>query len=573
MRVPFLTLLLILQLPTLHSMDSIDMSRLLDSAEMYRQIDLAKAHKFVDAVLNMSDESEVSYCQALRSKAITYYYQGKMDSVLSCNEMMGVSACYRLDTESRFKYHTLKAKILNQRGMIDSALWLYDQALDIAESSGNLNYELEVYGGKGVVYYENGDFPQAIKYYLKAEDLFDQVTDLNPIQQTNIIHNIGASFDIIGDYEKAGMYLQQALELSEDRPQQRVHSLLSIGSLYTNMDSFNQAKSFLLRSIEENDFNPYLKAFSHLSLAELLLTDIPDEALPYAEQAYATFQEVEDHFHASKSKAIMARVGMNLGRLTNVNECVKQAKLHAEKSKNSEQINKVKLLEIEFLLHQQVGSESAQELRQYQYVSDSLSQLLLDKEIKKLENETEMRMAVDSIQYLSQSVADHKSIININRGIIALLCLLGPVLFYLGYLAKRRLTVGVESIDNEVLILPDEILTPIDAKASLDQKFTIDGDETIHTTYADITSIQAKNGGIQVNTFDGTSSFIWTSLAKYIKLLPNEHFIRVSKFHIISLVQIDSIVKLELKLKNGKIVKLSPAYKKRFFEAYQSYSR
>lgn len=554
-----------LQLPLLHSMNNIDAVSLLDSAEVYRHIDLEKSHEFADQLISVTTTKDFVYCEAIRSKCITFSYEGKMDSAKVYNDKLPTFDCYEQSLKIRFKYHSFKAKLLIQRGEIDSSLAILNTALEIANMENNPDWKIEALGGIGVTYYRIDRYKEALSHYLMAETLFDQASELNDIQKCNIVHNMGASFDVIGDYDRAHKYLIRALNLAKERPVQRVHCLFSLGALYANMDSFELAEKTLQESIELNDNNPYFKAFSHVILAELLETEQQEESYQFAIQAYDTFSEMNDHQHASQSSHIISAILLKQKKYTKAEKWIRVTKGHALKSTSPVEINKAKLLELEYLLHINVGSESAEQLRQYQRVSDSLSQVLLDGDMLQLEIDKEMRQAVDTIQTLSLSIASYQSKRYFNRGLIALLCLLLPVLFFLG-LRHSKIAQKSDDLENAESTQDSKATT---IPSILDQRFIIEGDKHIHTTFGGISSIHAKSGGIEIKLTDGTTSFIWTSLSKYINLLPEEYFIRVSKFHIINIAQIDSIVDYMVKLKNGDQVKYSPAYKERFINAYE----
>lgn len=555
-------------LPTLYSMNNIDPVDLLDSAETYRFIDLDKSRQFIDQLLSITSPSELNYCEGIRSKSIAYFYEGKMDSAAYYNQKLPYLECYQKSALIQFKYRTFKAKIVNQNGEIDQALSLYDEALELAKKYENVDWKIEAYGGMGVVNYRVNKYKEAIYFYLQAEELFDQTNELNPVQQCNIVHNIGASFNVIGDHKRAEKHLKQALELSQDRQVQKIHCLFSLGSLYINMDSLELANEILKESIILNDFNPYFKAFSYAALADLLIKEKPQEAKKYAEDAYATFSKMEDHLNAAISTHIISEVLLNEGKYQTAQIWIEKNKIHSAKSKSPEEINRSKLLELEYLLHVNVGTESATELKNYQRTSDSLSQVLLNGEILQMEQDKEMRKAVDSIQTLQLSVSNYQSKTFLNRNLIGLLCLLLPGLFFLGLKFRNQTsTTTNEETDNDKEHNNKNSTAQIE-NSILENQFIIEGDKKIHTTFGDIASVQAKSGGIEVKLIDGTTSFLWTSLAKYIQFLPSEYFIRISKFYIVNVAQVDTIVDLSLKLKNGEEVKFSPAYKEQFFEAY-----
>ena len=128
-----------------------------------------------------------------------------------------------------------------------------------------------IYGNLGIVYKEQGSYPKALEYCLKALKLCEKLNDSVTMGKT--LGNIGNIYDNQGEMEKALDFYTQALHMQE-----RMHNsaavavqLFNIGNEYQRMGKLDEAYSNYQRalSIDTKSGNKNGQAFTLGSLAEL----------------------------------------------------------------------------------------------------------------------------------------------------------------------------------------------------------------------------------------------------------------------------------------------------------------
>jgi len=97
---------------------------------------------------------------------------------------------------------------------LDSMLYLSEKVL---LASKRLSYEKGIansYTYIGIYFYQKGDHSLAIKYYLKAQELWQKAKENNKV--ASLSNNIGIIYEYLQDYEKAILYHQQAIDQSNE---------------------------------------------------------------------------------------------------------------------------------------------------------------------------------------------------------------------------------------------------------------------------------------------------------------------------------------------------------------------
>lgn len=108
----------------------------------------------------------------------------------------------------------------------------------------------------------------------------------------------------------------------------------------------------------------------------------------------------------------------------------------------------------------------------------------------------------------------------------------------------------------------DQLRLNLRIPEQLRENVWIKGDQLIQTTYLDISSIQAINGGISIKLNDMTTIFLWSSLKKYQEQLPLSYFKRISKSCIINTYNIERRINQHIEMQNGDKFKISESYEK-----------
>lgn len=119
----------------------------------------------------------------------------------------------------------------------------------------------------------------------------------------------------------------------------------------------------------------------------------------------------------------------------------------------------------------------------------------------------------------------------------------------------------IESLQNRI----DELIGSLEVPKELREKTTIKGNNILlNTRFADISSIQAMNGGIYVKLNDMAVSFLWSSLSKYKEELPLMYFKQISESCMINTSNVKIKTTSGVQMKNGDKFKISESFKNEF---------
>ena len=93
----------------------------------------------------------------------------------------------------------------------DSALYYYDQALDVISSGANIS---TIYNDIGSIYAKQNEFPTALKYQFDALDLAQN--ENAQYQETSALLGLASTYEQQGELAQAISYYQQAVELAQE---------------------------------------------------------------------------------------------------------------------------------------------------------------------------------------------------------------------------------------------------------------------------------------------------------------------------------------------------------------------
>lgn len=567
MLVRGLFVLLVLQLPSTLFGDNVKLLSLLDSAEVYRKSDLSKSHEFLDEGLSVLEDipNEFLKCRFFSAKYLTFHREGNYSNCRAYLSRIKESSCFNEYDHFKYRYYYYRAILQRSKANIDSSLFFLENANKFVTEE-DYDKRLQLHASFGASYYSKKDNKSAISHLFLAESLIKKVKKYNQIQHCNILHNLGAIFFDIGALVKAEKYLNQSLTISNSTPIQRIQNLISLGGLYVEMDSIHKAKDLYLQAINENDFNPYMKAYSNLGLATAFQAESSiQKAISTLEKTCKVFESYEDSDACAQCSYLLATLFLDQKKLAESKKWIDRHSEYVSQFKTKTNDNNNQYLQLKYQLLKSGGNSSSRKLDEYKAGLDSINDLKLKREILEFEKNKQIQQSVDSLFIMKAAVRKANKQLQIRNWLssFALMFLfLGS--YFLFRTRKKDIKIEtVEESQNERL--------PIEKRPDvsiLQKRITIEGDKKIITTIGEISSIRAKDGGIEIKMFDGTASFLWTSLTKYISHLPKDYFVRVSKFHIINMAQIEQIVDFDIKLKSGDIVKYSSAYQERFMEAY-----
>lgn len=139
--------------------------------------------------------------------------------------------------------------IYEQQGLYPQALEYYNRALQIdLTDKDHPRHVAADYNSLGGIYLKQKKYALSKAYYLKARQLIDPEKDLDFI--ISLYNNIGYLFSAQTKYDSALHYLQEGLRLSRvmKNPRHELHMLMILAQTNTQMGRYQQARQLLNQS-------------------------------------------------------------------------------------------------------------------------------------------------------------------------------------------------------------------------------------------------------------------------------------------------------------------------------------
>ncbi|MDF2436037.1 MAG: protein serine/threonine phosphatase [Bacteroidota bacterium] len=139
--------------------------------------------------------------------------------------------------------------VYRRQGNYPNALDYYLQALKMDEETGVKKEIATDLGNIGIVYYKLKDYPKTLRFYYRALTLDKEIGNLNGVARH--LGNIGSVYAETKDYAKALENFMQALILAErlDNKGGIARHLSNIGSVYHMMSDYSKALEYYSRAL------------------------------------------------------------------------------------------------------------------------------------------------------------------------------------------------------------------------------------------------------------------------------------------------------------------------------------
>ena len=126
-----------------------------------------------------------------------------------------------------------------------------EQALALAEESGDNERKIHILRAIAIVYENENDFTTALHYYEQAYTIAEEIDHKGLLVRTGI--DAGFSYGDLGEYDRAMEYLRNALAITENTEfNELAHLVLTdIGSLYEYMGNFEEAIVYHRKALQK----------------------------------------------------------------------------------------------------------------------------------------------------------------------------------------------------------------------------------------------------------------------------------------------------------------------------------
>ena len=183
------------------------------------------------------------------------------------------------------------------RSQYDSALLIFEDALELARQEEDAAKMLSMHNNIGVIYFRKGDYETSVQYFLQSLKEAEQLGDT--ISLAGGLNNLGSIMYLQGHYEQALDYYQQSLNIKQLMGDSLAvaKTLNNIGNVYGDMDEHAQAVNYLERSLaikrKYQEAGSLAYSLTNLGIAYKDLKQY-DQALRYYQEALDIDTQLEN---------------------------------------------------------------------------------------------------------------------------------------------------------------------------------------------------------------------------------------------------------------------------------------
>ncbi|MEQ9164629.1 MAG: histidine kinase dimerization/phosphoacceptor domain -containing protein [Fulvivirga sp.] len=191
----------------------------------------------------------------------------------------------------------------------DSAEHYYKEALSIREANNSTRIASSL-NNLGVVFMDQEDYEEAIKYYIKAMEERQLSNDTIGVALTKV--NLGLIFKKQGIYDKALTYYKDAIETLEKFDQQKHMevALLNMGAIYNTLKVYDTAAMYNIKlrnlAVQQSSQRNLAKSFVNLANSYQGL-GLLDSSLYYAQKGLEFFESQNDTLNMANALLSIAQ--------------------------------------------------------------------------------------------------------------------------------------------------------------------------------------------------------------------------------------------------------------------------
>ena len=297
--------------------------------------------------------------------------------------------------------------------LCNNAIIAIDKALkDLANSEKNdmLNVKASALNNIGYVFYNKGNIPKALDYYLQALKLREETGSKMGLAES--LTNLGALYKNQGDANKAIEYYQKSLKLYKEAKnlEGQARLLGNIGVLYDSEKAYDKALEYYLSGLKLQD-----SIGNDQSLARVLNNigiiydrqNRTSEALKYCKKSLRLSTEIEDKQGMASALIIISQIEFNNNDFKKAREDASQSlKLSQELDFPVNIMNAAKLM-YDISLRQNKWEEALKMHLLYTSTRDSLN----NEELRKVAIQKEFQYEYDKKEAILKSEQEKERVI------------------------------------------------------------------------------------------------------------------------------------------------------------------
>ncbi len=226
-----------------------------------------------------------------------------------------------------------------------NALKYVDSAIYFSNKSDNKLFTAKCFNKKGIIYYRQSDYQQALHYFNIAINLGDNLI----IAQC--YSNIGSVYQNLGNYDIASDYYFKALKINENNNFEEgiADVYLNISNIYMSLKEFESVLDLQLKSlkyyVENNNKTEAGYCLSNIGLVYLELDKI-DTAIYYFNRALELNTQTHDQHGTAGSLINIAHANIQKGNYNDAITSIEEAKAICITSKDTYFLAKCLITEV-----------------------------------------------------------------------------------------------------------------------------------------------------------------------------------------------------------------------------------
>lgn len=208
---------------------------------------LQQVDSLIEALPHMAADTQ----KVLLYDSIANYYLIQQPDSVPLFARKGLALSEKLDYDKgRIESYNILGNFHERKTQYDSALFYYDKALPICQSSNSTAGLAIVLNNKAIVYTRQGKYQEAMELYFEALEAEEQMGNEKGIAEA--YNNIGVVYYYLQDMDKTIEYLQKSLEIEERLGHKDIllKGYNNIGALYDYQKKFNKALFYFQKSFD-----------------------------------------------------------------------------------------------------------------------------------------------------------------------------------------------------------------------------------------------------------------------------------------------------------------------------------
>ena len=296
------------------------------------------------------------------------------------------------------------------KGDFSDAISFWTSSLDIRNELNDRPRIASLKMKLGGAHFRMGNYEQSLRYQLEALRGYEELN--NALGASQALNNVAAVYEHQNQLDKALEYYQKALSIHEktQNVREKGTTLINIGNIYFRKKNYVQARSFysdaLLSFPSESESTIHFRAICLNNISEIFtLQDQYDSALTYSEEALTLRKKIGDYQGITSSLNMIGRINTKLHRYRDAEKYLSAALDSSRKRMLPLEEGKIYLNLHELYKEKNEWQKSLESFVSYSALKDSLLNESGRKEISELQvkYETEKKEQHIALQELGLS--------------------------------------------------------------------------------------------------------------------------------------------------------------------------